>query len=138
MPEVRVWVNEMVRRAAERENIVVDGRDMGTAVFPNADLKVFLVADPWERARRRLIQRLGRHPNEDEIAEETERLVKRDAADATQTVQALDAVLIDTTSLTQEDQVARIVALAKAIRRRRPRTPFSGSPAIPDPASPKE
>jgi len=119
MPAVRRWVNERVREAALRSDIVVDGRDMGTAVFPDADLKVFLVADPWERARRRLIQRLQRGPTDAEIAEETERLVRRDAQDATQTVQAKDAVLIDTTALTQEEQVERIVALVRAVTHRR-------------------
>ena len=118
MPKVREWVNARVREAARDHDVVVDGRDMGTAVFPTADLKVFLIADPWERARRRLVQQLGRAPLDEEIAEETERLVQRDARDATQTVQAKDAVLIDTTSLTQEDQVERIVALAKAVAAR--------------------
>lgn len=122
MPGVRAWVNDRVRDAARRSDIVVDGRDMGTAVFPDADLKVFLVADPWERARRRLVQRLERTPIEAEIAEETERLVRRDAQDATQTVQAKDAVLIDTTFLTQEEQVERIVALAHAVTHRRGET----------------
>ena len=115
MPGARAWVNDQVRAAARTRDVVVDGRDMGTAVFPDAELKVFLVADPWERARRRLIQRLGRQPSDEEIAVETELIVKRDAKDATQTVQATDAVLIDTTFLTQEDQVERIVALAKAV-----------------------
>ena len=114
MPGVRTWVNARVREAATGRSIVVDGRDMGTAVFPDAQLKIFLVADPWERAKRRLVQRLGRRPTDDEIAEETERLVKRDSQDATQTTQAKDAVLIDTTYLTQAEQVERIVALAKA------------------------
>ena len=114
MPAVRAWVNAQVRRAAESRPIVVDGRDIGTAVFPDASLKVFLVADPWERARRRLTQRLGRRPGDTEIAAETEQLVQRDAKDATQTVQARDAVLVDTTYLTQAEQVERIVALAKA------------------------
>ena len=118
MPAVRAWVNEHVRRTAESHDVVVDGRDIGTVVFPDADLKVFLVADPWERARRRLIQRLGRHPSDVEIAEETGHIVHRDARDATQTVQASDAVLIDTTYLTQEDQVERIVALARAVTHR--------------------
>lgn len=118
MPRVREWVNEMVRRTAQDSDVVVDGRDIGTAVFPEADLKVFLVADPWERARRRLLQRLGRGPTDEEIAEETDRLVQRDAKDATQTVQAKDAVLIDTTYLTQEEQVERIVALARAVTHR--------------------
>jgi cytidylate kinase len=111
---VREWVNERVRAAGGAHDVVVDGRDIGTVVFPDAPLKVFLVADPWERARRRLIQRLGRHPHEDEIADETELLVLRDSKDATQTVQARDAVLIDTTFLTQAEQVDRIVALARA------------------------
>lgn len=115
MPGVRAWVNEQVRAASRDHDVVVDGRDMGTAVFPDASVKVFLVADSWERARRRLLQRLGRPPADDEIARETEALVKRDAADATQTVQARDAVLIDTTYLTQPEQVERIVALARAV-----------------------
>lgn len=111
MPRIRKWVNALVRSSAENCSVVVDGRDIGTVVFPNADLKVFLVADPWERARRRLLQRSGKAPTDEEIAAETERLVLRDARDATQTVQARDAVLIDTTHLTQEAQVDRIVAL---------------------------
>lgn len=118
MPRVRDWVNQHVRLTAQSHDVVVDGRDIGTVVFPDADLKVFLVADPWERARRRLIQRLGRHPSDGEIAEETGQIVHRDARDATQTVQANDAILIDTTYLTQEDQVERIVALARAVTHR--------------------
>lgn len=118
LPEVRQWVNEQVRRAALGRDVVVDGRDIGTVVFPDAEVKVFLVADPWERARRRLLQRLGRVPSAEEIAVETERLVQRDARDATQTVQAKDAVLVDTTYLTQEEQVDRIVALARVAGQR--------------------
>jgi cytidylate kinase len=117
MPAVRAWVNARVREAAVEHDVVADGRDFGTVVFPDAPLKVFLVADPWERARRRLVQRLGRRPADDEIADETERLVERDARDATQTVQARDAVLLDTTFLTQPEQVDRIVALARAQER---------------------
>ena len=118
MPRVRGWVNGLVRETANRHDVVVDGRDMGTAVFPDATLKVFLIADPWERARRRLTQHMARRPTDAEIAEETDRIVQRDANDATQTVQAKDAVLIDTTYLTQPEQVDRIVALAKAVTHR--------------------
>jgi cytidylate kinase len=114
MAPVREWVNAMLRQVAKDHDVVVDGRDMGTAVFPKAAVKIFLLADPWERARRRLVQRLDRSPMDDEIAAETERLVKRDAADATQTAQARDAILLDTTYLTQQEQVERIVALARA------------------------
>lgn len=118
VPEARRWVNERVREAAAAHDVVVDGRDMGTTVFPDAPLKVFLVADPWERARRRLTQRLGRRPTDEEIAAETDLIVQRDAKDATQTVQAKDAVLLDTTYLTQAEQVERIVALARAVSQR--------------------
>ncbi len=122
MPDVRTWVNARVRECAESHDVVVDGRDMGTAVFPDAPLKIFLVADPWERARRRLTQRLGHRPTDDQVAEETDLLVQRDAKDATQTAQAKDAVLLDTTYLTQEEQVERIVALAHAVSHRPPVT----------------
>ncbi len=118
MPDVREWVNSMVRQAAAATDVVVDGRDIGTAVFPDAPLKIFLIADPWERARRRLIQRFDRRPSDLEIAEETEALVHRDALDATQSAPARDVVTIDTTSLTQAEQVERIVALARATRER--------------------
>ena len=84
-------------------------------MFPDAALKIFLVADPWERARRRLLQQHGRAPMDAEIAAETDRLVQRDARDATQTVQARDAVLLDTTYLTQVEQVERIVALVEGL-----------------------
>ncbi len=117
MQAVRAWVNERLRQVASERNVVVDGRDMGTAVFPDADVKVYLVADSWERAKRRLVQHLKRLPTDEEIAAETDRLVHRDAADATQSVQARDAVLIDTTHLLQEEQVARIVALARSVTR---------------------
>lgn len=122
MPEVRSWVNGEVRRTAQVHDVVADGRDMGTAVFPDAPLKIFLVADPWERARRRLTQRLGRRPSDEEIAAETDQIVQRDGKDATQTVQAKDAVLVDTTYLTQPEQVERIVALAHAVSQRPPVT----------------
>jgi cytidylate kinase len=120
IPEVRAWVNDQIRVLARLHDVVVDGRDIGTVVFPDADLKVFLVADPWERARRRLVERSARPPTDAEIAEETDRLVHRDARDATQTVQAKDAILIDTTTLTQEEQVSRIVALVEAALAREP------------------
>ena len=115
MAGVRDWVNDQVRKAAESYDVVVDGRDIGTVVFPNAALKVFLVADPGERARRRLVERLGRAPVDDEIAEETGKIVLRDEMDAAQSVRAPDAVLIDTTHLTQRAQIDRIVKLARSL-----------------------
>jgi cytidylate kinase len=112
MPRVREWVNEKVRETANSKNVVVDGRDMGTVVFPDADLKIFLVADSRERALRRLRQR-GTPTSEKLLDDETIRIRERDARDAKQTVAAGDAVVIDTTALTQDEQVAQIVALSK-------------------------
>ncbi len=120
MPGVRAWVNRQVQAAAEGHPVVVDGRDMGTAVFPQARVKIFLVADSWERARRRLVQRLQRAPEDAEIAAEVEALIQRDLKDEAQTKQAPDAVLIDTTALTQEEQVERIVAMAKQAMKGQP------------------
>ena len=112
MPQVREWVNAKVREAAASTNVVVDGRDMGTVVFPDADLKIFLVAEPRERALRRLRQR-GTPTSELLLDDETIRIRERDARDAKQTVPAADAVTIDTTGLTQAEQVEQIVGLSR-------------------------
>jgi len=117
MPALREWVNSQVRQVAREHDVVVDGRDIGTVVFPDAALKIFLVAEPGQRARRRLLERLGREPSENEVAEETGRIVNRDEMDADQSVMAPGAVVIDTTHLTQADQVSRIVEMVRALRR---------------------
>lgn len=113
MQRVRDWVNKLVRSAAETRNVVVDGRDMGTVVFPDADLKIFLVADSRERALRRLRQRGNESASEQTVDDETLRINERDARDARQTVPAKDAVVIDTTALTQPEQVEQIVTLSR-------------------------
>src|SRR4051812_44164934 len=112
MPRVREWVNEKVREAARSRDVVVDGRDMGTVVFPDADLKIFLIADSRERAARRLKQR-GTPSSQQLLDDETIRIMERDALDARQTVPAPDAVVIDTTGLTQSEQVEQIVTLSE-------------------------
>jgi cytidylate kinase len=112
MPRVREWVNAKVREAAQSANVVVDGRDMGTVVFPDADLKIFLVADSRERALRRLRQR-GTPTSQQVLDDETMRIKERDARDASQTVPAADAITIDTTGLDQAEQVEQIVSLSK-------------------------
>jgi cytidylate kinase len=116
MQRVREWVNAKVRQAAESKNVVVDGRDMGTVVFPDADLKIFLVAEPRARALRRLRQR-GTPTSEQILDEETIQIKERDARDAQQTVPAADAVTIDTTGLTPAEQVEQIVGLSRSRER---------------------
>lgn len=114
-PPVRERVLTLLRSAAARRDIVCDGRDIGTVVFPEADLKVFLTASVEERARRRLLD-YGERPTPERIAAEARRLRARDAADSTRELAPLrkapDAVEVDTTRLAPEEVVERIVALA--------------------------
>lgn len=120
IPEVRAWVNARQREAAAAHpsGVVVDGRDIGTVVFPDAPVKIFLTATPDERARRRLSQRGGgRAVGADEVRRESRALAARDEADASRPVAPLkpaaDAVLLDSTALTLEEQVGRVVELAR-------------------------
>jgi CMP/dCMP kinase len=117
LPAVRTWVNARQREAVQAyaDGVVVDGRDIGTVVFPDAPLKVFLVATPEERARRRLSQR-GQPLDETLVARESAELAARDHADATRPVAPLkaaaDAVVLDSTRLSLAEQVDQVVALA--------------------------
>ena len=118
-PVVRDWVNARLRNAAARGRgrpLVLDGRDIGTVVFPAAPVKVFLTATPEARARRRLLQR-GGDPDEAEVAREAALLAERDRRDAARPVAPLrraeDAVLLDTTALDFAEQVGEIVRLAR-------------------------
>jgi len=116
MPEVRDYVNALLRTTARDGGVVMDGRDIGTVVFPDAEVKVFLVADPAERARRRLLEK-GRASTAEAVREEAQALTTRDRRDSTREVaplaRAADAVQLDTTGLTFEEQVARVVALVR-------------------------
>ena len=98
--------------------VVVDGRDIGTIVFPEAPLKIFLTATPDERARRRLFQR-GEAVDVELVRQESKALAARDAADSNRRIAPLrpatDAVLLDTTTLTLEQQVTRVVELAREL-----------------------
>ena len=120
IPEVRHWVNVQQREAVQGHprGVVVDGRDIGTVVFPDAPLKVFLTASPEERARRRLAERGGGGSGAADLRREAEVLAARDHADSTRAVAPLkaaaDAVVLDTTRLSLEQQVQAVVALARA------------------------
>jgi len=103
---------------AQSPGLVADGRDMGTVVFPQANLKIFLTASPETRAGRRVTQR-GQVPEPAQLEAEATALAARDQADSTREVAPLrpadDAVALDTTGLTFAEQVGRIVALARPI-----------------------
>jgi len=116
IPEVRDKLLMIQRRAAEEYNIFMDGRDIGTVVLPNADLKIFLTASPEERARRRYEQNRDKEP--DMTLETTlEAVLARDKADSTRSVaplrQAEDAVLVDTTHINEEETVAYLLNLCR-------------------------
>ncbi|MBM4186561.1 MAG: (d)CMP kinase [Gemmatimonadetes bacterium] len=117
MEPLRDWVNRRLRREASGTRwLVLDGRDIGTAVFPDAPVKIFLTATPLARAKRRLVQRDGA-ALAPELAAEAAALAARDAADASRAVaplrQATDAIVIDTTELTFGQQVDAILAVAR-------------------------
>ena len=106
-PEVRTVMRERQRELALLGDAVIEGRDIGTVVCPNADVKVFLTADAGERARRRTEERPGL--GADALATD---LRQRDARDAGQMTAAPDAVKIDTTGISIDEVVERIEQLA--------------------------
>ena len=119
VPVIREWVNSRLRAMVRAgQDVVVDGRDIGTVVFPDADLKIFLTASPAARAGRRISQRgIVVHP--DHLDAEAAALAARDHADSTREIAPLrpaeDAVHLDTTSLSFTEQVRFIVDRARPI-----------------------
>ncbi len=118
LPAVRTWLLQRQREAGEHGRLVADGRDLGTVVFPRADLKVFLVADLDERARRRVRESDPEVASKaNAVEEEAVRLRGRDEQDSSRSVAPLkradDAVLIDTTHLSVDEQVGAILDLAR-------------------------
>ena len=116
MGPVRDYVNGLLREAARQGGVVMDGRDIGTVVFPDAEVKVFMVADPEERARRRLSER-GSAIDRTSVQMEAGALQERDHKDSRRDVAPLalapGAVQLDTTTLSFDQQVAQVVALAR-------------------------
>ena len=110
-PQVRAVMRERQRELGERGDVVIEGRDIGTVVAPNAPVKVYLSADEGERARRRAAER----PEIGADALATD-LRLRDESDAAQMEPAPDAERIDTTGVAVEDVVARIERLVADAR----------------------
>ena len=99
--EVREKMVDLQRKFSESKNVILDGRDIGTVVFPNADVKIFLVADAKERANRRYKELIEKGENV-KIEEIYENILKRDEIDSTRKESPLkkaeDAIEVDTTS----------------------------------------
>ena len=112
--EVREKITPMQQKMGDTQNIIMEGRDIGTVVFPNADVKIFLDCDVKERARRRYIQnqQKGIESTYEEILEN---IIKRERINSTREVapfvKADDAILIDSTNMTIEEVVNRVIEI---------------------------
>ncbi len=116
LPIIRNKLLQVQRKIAEGKNVIMEGRDIGTVVFPNADVKIYLDATPEERARRRMLQ------NEEKgIKASYEEILKgiqdRDKRDSTREIAPLkkaeDAIYIDSTNLSIEQVVEKIIEIIK-------------------------
>lgn len=116
VPEVRTKLVAIQQRMAEGGGVVMDGRDIGTVVLPQAELKIFMTADPETRAYRRLneMREKGKNVSYDEVLEN---VLERDRIDSQRAVaplkQAEEAVVVDNSELTLEEQFNFLVTLAR-------------------------
>lgn len=117
LPEVRAKLLEIQRELARKEDVVMDGRDIGTNVLPNADVKVYLTASVQTRAKRRYdevkengVKGISFHEVEKDIIERDERDMNREIAPLKQ---AEDATLVDSSEMFKEEVVEAILALCK-------------------------
>lgn len=108
IPKVREFVDKILRELGKKRGVVMDGRDIGTVVFPDADLKIFMTADPYVRARRRFleIEARGEEANFEEILRNVK---ERDYLDENRETAPLrkadDAVFLDNSNMTEEDEM---------------------------------
>ncbi|HJB97458.1 MAG TPA: (d)CMP kinase [Candidatus Acutalibacter pullicola] len=116
IPAVRAYLLQLQRDLAAENNVLMDGRDIGTVVLPHAQLKVFLTASPEERARRRVAQ-LEKAGQQADYASILRDIQQRDYQDSHRETAPLrpaeDAVLLDNSSYTFEESVRRLVALVR-------------------------
>lgn len=116
---IRDKMVELQRKLGDENNVVMEGRDIGTVVFPNAELKIYLDATPEERARRRVAQNTSNNieSNYEQILKD---IIERDTRDSTRKISPLkkadDAVVIDSTNLTIEEVVNKVIELVENIK----------------------
>lgn len=113
-PEVREWMVARQRELGAAGGVVMEGRDIGTKVFPDADIKIFLDADPVTREKRRLQQEHSRGASAESMAEELRERDRRDRTRATSPLEpAPDAVILDSTALSEDEVLKRVEALVE-------------------------
>ena len=115
LPKVRAALVERQRQEGERGGIVMEGRDIGTVVFPNADVKIYLDASPEERARRRAADPAHGVSRAAAAVDVATEMAARDQSDRTRTTSPLmipkDAIELDTTTLSIDETVNRVLAI---------------------------
>lgn len=115
--DVRKKLVELQQKLASKENVVMDGRDIGTVVLPEAEVKVYLTASSAERARRRFLELQAKGENADIVQIEKD-IVERDHRDMTREIsplkQADDAVLVDSSDMSIEEVVNKIMSIINA------------------------
>lgn len=120
IPIVREKMLKIQRKMAEGKNVIMEGRDIGTVVFPNADVKIYLDASPEERAKRRTKQNKekGIPSTYEEVLAS---IMERDKRDLTREIaplkQAEDAIYLDSTNLTIEEVVEKIITIIKEVKK---------------------
>ena len=117
---VREKLVALQRKLAQQENVVMDGRDIGTVVLPNADLKIYLSASSKVRAKRRYLELLEKGHTDLDINEIEDEIIKRDEADMNREIsplkQADDAYYLDSSDMTLEEVVSKILSMVKEER----------------------
>ena len=117
---VREKLVALQSKLAQKENVVMDGRDIGTVVLPNADLKIYLSASSKVRAKRRYLELLEKGHTDLDINEIEDEIIKRDEADMNREIsplkQADDAYYLDSSDMTLEEVVSKILSMVKEER----------------------
>ena len=117
---VREKLVALQRKLAQKENVVMDGRDIGTVVLPNADLKIYLSASSKVRAKRRYLELLEKGQTDLDINDIEDEIIKRDEADMNREIsplkQADDAYYLDSSDMTLEEVVSKILSMVKEER----------------------
>jgi CMP/dCMP kinase len=115
-PKVRAFLLATQRSLAQMHSLIVDGRDIGTVIFPQADFKFFMTASIEERTKRRYKEILAKNPNLD-FESIKQNLLERDKTDENRSIaplkQAKDALVIDNTNMTKQESIAKIISVIK-------------------------
>lgn len=119
IPKVRAFLLDTQRDIAKKNSVIMDGRDIGTVILPDADLKIFLTASEECRARRRYDELIARGQSvryEDVLAEMNQRDTQDSTRDVAPTAAAEDAILLDNTDMTFDETVNKVIELAASCK----------------------